>query len=184
VQVETGSHRIEVAREGHRPHLETVDVATGETTVVRAELEPIAAGEENETATAAGAAKTNWPGWVLFGGGAALAAVGLYFTVVTVGHNGDSGEFHDLRARYPGSGDVCAEPTLTASDKDLCDGASLQSTLQFVFYGAGAIAGGIGLFLLLGGSSETDAEAGATALRLEPSVFASGGGFVLSGGLP
>lgn len=191
LEVEMGAHQIEVGLEGHRPHLETVEVAPGQPTEVRAALEPLSggiAGSPSETPepTDGGGerSKVNWPGWVLFGGGAVLAGVGLYFTMATVSANGDSGEFHDLRARYPGSADVCAEPTLTPEDQDLCDSASLQSTLQFVFYGAGAIAGGIGLYLLLGDSGEAQASASASAWRLDPAILRGGGGLVLTGALP
>ena len=134
-----------------------------------------------------------WSDWHLWAGmgsivaGIGLAGGGLAFSL-GIAEMQDDPQFHNYRLDHPTSPDVCQD---AASDpdaayiRDICDTASTYQILQFVMYGLGAAAAGVGIYFLVAADWEGEGDDGVsepdTALTLTPLGFLGGGGLGLSG---
>lgn len=160
-----GEHRVEV-RGDQGFEAGTITVRSSET--VQLMLVP----ELNPTPSPAPAAATSasdWrpiAGWVGLGVGTGLVLGGVY-SAIQVGNIEDDAGYKNYRRGFASSEDVCVAArdgrrsvvTGAASPREvneLCDRASTHTTLQYVFFGAGAVAIGAGTYFLVSSLLEGD----------------------------
>ena len=122
-------------------------------------------------------------GWAAVGLGGVLLAAGVY-SVVRV-HAIDSDQRVELyRQGFHSGVDVCDQaragveakiPGAATSTqmKDFCSTATTFQTLQYIFFGLGAVSAGAGIYLLA--SDKSPPPAARSALRLSPSIGRTGG---------
>ena len=115
------------------------------------------------------------------GAGGALILGGIYSSVKLNSINNDEG-FVAYRRGLSGDQDVCAEADAgrVVSDapppseiSDMCSSISLFTPLQWVFYGLGAAATGVGVYLLV---TEPNEKGSARKPRVQPLVGVGPGG--------
>lgn len=177
-----GSHKIVVRAQGFSDVEGTTTVVPNKS--VDVVLTPVAAEPDTPT---------NWRrigGFVGIGSGLAFGAVGLYAHLKVFSLKDSSWEA--TRYAYGSGVDVCsdaennAEPKkttdpkakghLTLSEtKDRCSTSSTMELMQAIFYPAAAIAGGVGVYLLLTSSSTSAALAKDSAWKVRPMVGPQGG---------
>lgn len=123
-----------------------------------------------------------WLGWTTVGLGALMSGLGLWASLDVNSANNDE----ELRYNFPQSqticeGDAIAPPTgrgySVDEANDRCSRGRTLQTLQWVFYGVGVVAAGVGIWLLIREYSRVDDEELQSGLRLrfDPVVFAGGG---------
>jgi hypothetical protein len=151
----------------------------------RADSAPPASADIPEEASSDGRRTT---GWAAVGLGGVLLAAGVYSIVrVHAIDNDDRVELY--RQGFHSGVDVCDQAragveakvsgAATASQmKDFCSSATTFQTLQYIFFGLGAVSAGAGIYLLA--SDKTPAPPSTVRLRVSPSIGRSGGRLDLS----
>lgn len=131
----------------------------------------------------------DWIGYTLLGV-AAVSLGGTVFSWVQIDAASSDSTFADYRrevgVNMPGASDVCAvakdgehfdfTPAELADVVDSCDRGSTFETLQYVFLGAFAVSGGLGIYFLLDGDDEGVAAASGPQLAIEPRFGPNAGG--------
>ncbi|MBI5501173.1 MAG: PEGA domain-containing protein [Deltaproteobacteria bacterium] len=208
--VAAGEHEVLVEKDGFDPWERVVDVADGQYRLLEAPLTseggttvavgpgpdegggtepppplPPPGGEDDE-----GGIWSDWHFWTGVGSVAAglgLAGGGLGLSL-GISDMQDDPQFVNYRHAHPTSPDVCqdAKDDPDASYiRDICDTAATYQIVQFVLYGLGAAAAGVGIYFLVvtdwDGESEGDTGDPETALALTPLAIFGGGGLGLSG---
>ncbi|MBI5487272.1 MAG: PEGA domain-containing protein [Deltaproteobacteria bacterium] len=209
--VAAGEHEVLVEKEGFDPWERLVDVADGQYRLLEAPLTseggtavavgpgpdegggtepppplPPPGGEEEGE----GGIWSDWHFWAGVGSVAAgigLAGGGLGLSL-GISDMQDDPQFVNYRRAHPTSADVCqdAKDDLAAGYiRDICDTADTYQIVQFVLYGLGAAAAGVGIYFLVVTDWDGEAEEGTgepeTALALTPLAIFGGGGVGLSG---
>lgn len=161
-EIEQGRRAVRVTAPGYAAFTATVTVeAYGESTLE---------GELNAGVSGGGGGP---PVEVFAGIGlliiAAGAAAGWIYSGVTVLDRNNSDAWAEVRDRYSDTiPNLCDTPGL-ADEQDTCDEVATLEVLQFVFAGLTAVAGGVGLGLLIVGLTSGD-DAEESAFQLVPSV--------------
>jgi hypothetical protein len=185
-----GVHELRVRAAGYQDAMTTVDVVAGAHAEVlvplkRAELDEIPAAETSESSTTSRRNLRHVMGisGVVVGG--AFLAGGIYSALQVRAIGNDAG-FERYRNGLPQNQDACSQadagtvvPNAPAPGNisDMCAKANAFEALQFVFFGLGAVAGGVGTYLLL--SSESAEERKTTSrprVRAHPGIGFSRGG--------
>jgi len=100
---------------------------------------------------------------------AAGAAGGWIYSGITVLDRNNSQDWAEVRAEYSDTiSNLCDSPG-TAREREICDEVATLEILQFVFAGVTAVAGGVGLGLLIVGLTAGD-DAEESAFQLVPSI--------------
>jgi len=160
--IEEGRRAVRVTAPGYAAFTATVTVeAYGEATL------------EGELAEGGGGGGGGPPVEIFAGIGllivAAGAAAGWIYAGVTVLDRNNSDEWAGVRDRYSDTiSDLCGTPGLE-DEQDICDEVATLEILQFVFAGVTAVAGGVGLGLLIVGLTSGD-DAEESAFQLTPSI--------------
>jgi hypothetical protein len=185
--VPVGTHKVEVRAPGYAP-------AVGEVTVrpnssVGLSLSPQTEEEARKAGRPLSARRIGGYGALVAGG--ALAVGGVYSSLRVNSISKDEG-FAVYRSVV--DGDVCdaARAGASANPKyqavllaqkaptdaeitDKCSSASTFQTLQWVFYGLGAVSLGVGAYLLATDKPSADRPSTAARVRVLPSVWSSSG---------
>jgi hypothetical protein len=126
----------------------------------------------------------NWAGWASVVAGVGLAGGGLAFSL-SIADMQDDAQFDAYRHDHPASADVCQDAQndpAAAYIRDICDTSSTYQIVQWVMYGLGAAAAGVGIYFLVSApTGEESAEDSGTALTLTPLGYLGGGGLALGG---
>ncbi|MCS6799899.1 MAG: PEGA domain-containing protein, partial [Myxococcota bacterium] len=171
VDVAPGRHRIEVRRDGYDPFETTVDVISGARLELDATLAPEGSGalDRPGRAPARRGRGPNWIGIALLGAGVAFGGLTVA-TWAQIESMEDDPAFLAYRRRFSPQEDSCglidvaaergATPVEITRARDVCDSASTQEVLQFVWLGLAVGAFGAGALLLAsGGDGEERASA-------------------------
>ena len=209
--VSSGEHEVLVEKDGFDPWERLVDVVDGQYRLLEAPLTSdggttVAVGPDpDDPGNGGGTVVTPPPGgdetggddiwsdWHLWAGmgsivaGIGLAGGGLGFSL-GISDMQDDPQFVNYRRAHPTSPDVCQDASSdpdAAYIRDICDSASTYQIVQFVMYGLGAAAAGVGIYFLVAADWEGEGDDGGsepdTALTLAPLAFFGGGGLGLSG---
>jgi hypothetical protein len=160
-----GSHKVLVRAVGYADMESTVVVKPNATASIS--LSP---------STTEADSPTNWRrigGFIGLGSGVAFGAIGLYGSLRVFSIDGSS-EFEKFRNQYPGEDDICTHEAEDAALADQCDTAATMEVVQLVFYPLAAVAGGVGLYLLLTSYSD-DGDAPTTGFEVSPKIGQHGG---------
>ncbi len=181
-----GEHQLTFSAPGYASETRTIQVVAGQLVEVRLSLRQAAGGGVDGSLgadTGAGMSTRKVIGIGTMGVGAVLLAGSVYSALQVNGVNNDE-SFGRYRSSVAQGEDVCElakagrrypsapDPSGIA---DQCSKASTFQTLQWVFAGAGVVAGGVGAYLFFGAEDEP-----ATARRkprLDTRV-GSGGGYM------
>ena len=145
-----GRHTLTVTAAGYREQVVEVDVKDREEKTIAVTLEVNGEGAKDakesvalrpQTSPRSSRLRGSSLRWVLLGGGAALLAAGGVTHVIALGTKGDAEELP------PGD-----------EFEDKRDSFRTQRKVAIALYGAGAIAAGIGLYMVLRGGGEAEAE--------------------------
>jgi len=161
--IDEGRRAVRVTAPGYAAFTATVSVeAYGESTLE---------GELTEGGTSGGG---GGPPVEIFAGiglliVAAGAAAGWIYSGITVLDRNNSDEWAGVRDRYSDTiSNLCDSPGL-GDEQEICDEVATLEILQFVFAGVTAVAGGVGLGLLIVGLTSGD-DAEESAFQLIPSI--------------
>jgi hypothetical protein len=175
VELPAGSHLVEVRVQGFAPSRDTVNIVAGKEARLAVNLVP--GGEATERGTSSGPSGRRVGGWAAVGLGSAFLITAGVEAIVWAGKQSDQ---RDKLALLPQGAPACdfatkyptapqAQKDAAASACDNSDGAKKVSTLGIVFGAAGAVAVGIGMYLLLsdpGSSAEPKFEDRTQAKRV------------------
>ncbi len=142
-ELDPGRHQLSVRALGHRPHRAQVDVARGETTMVRARLVPWDATAEGERAPSP--AKDYAAPGVL--GAAGLVVVGVGFTLMGVGRLSQDEAVELCGGRRVGCPETARYPALRGRDEILAGDA-------LVGIGGAAVAASVAWMIALAATGE------------------------------
>ena len=164
-----GEHDVRLEAEGYEPLARTVKVTSGDTVEVEMNLvkkgtaaagpKPPVEDEEPEEPTGS---NRKLYGYIGLGAGAVFLGGGVFSALQVNSVNNDNG-FDAYRSGLAPNQDVCDEAdrgTVVSgapspnSIADKCSSASTFQTMQFVFFGLGAVATGAGLYFLLTGDDD------------------------------
>ncbi|MDX2020565.1 MAG: PEGA domain-containing protein [Deltaproteobacteria bacterium] len=169
--ITTGRHEIVISKPGYEPVRKNVDVIAGETANVRAAMDAVgqgtAPGPVDATAssqemptTDAAASGDDRSGlkiatWSTLGAGVVALALGVKFSLDVKGYDSDLDQYRrydcgDGMALCKTRGSGEPEPLTKeeqAKVREIQDNAKSPETLQWVFYGAGAVLVGAGVYL-------------------------------------
>lgn len=174
----SGPHRVIVKAPGFADI--EAQVAVRPNATVEVVLNPVPAEPE---------APVNWRkigGYAGVGLGVAMAGVGV-FSTLKVNNIQNDDAFVTYRAKFPESQDVCDAaknpndfsnggnaPEGSSDIAGLCDDAATFELMQAIFYGLGAVSGGVGIYLLAtsGDGQEGSAQ---TGLSVRPTIGKTSG---------
>jgi hypothetical protein len=145
----------------------------------RVDAPPTASADIPEEASSDGRRTT---GWVAVGLGGVLLGVGVY-SVVRVHVIDSDDRVEAYRQGFHSGVDVCDQArsgveskisgaATAAQMKDFCSSATTFQTLQYIFFGIGAISAGAGIYLLA--SDKTPPPSSTSQLRVLPSCGGAG----------
>ncbi len=198
-----GTHVVEVRANGFAPSKDNVTIGGGKEARLTVTLTPTAAAPPGDAGGAAGPNMRKVGGWITLGVGAALLVASTAEAIAWA--NNKSQAESDVKPSLGLFGGSVCSPTLpapsdpsypaaVAATSNACkksDELKRTSTLAVVFGAAGAVATGVGLYLILtdGSSSEKKApkfedRAGKNdgpKIRLVPSISPVAQGMVLEG---
>jgi hypothetical protein len=173
-----GDHRIELRKDGRIVAAGTTKVSA--TTPVDLALAPAARTEgDGDRASGSSGSWKKTAGYVGIGVGGAFIAAGVYSQLRVNSINGDE-KFDAYRRGFGANADICdaasrgtpsriAGAASPSEAKDMCDTGSTFQTLQFVFYGLGAVSAGAGIYLLATADKDKDpATSAAPRVRVLP----------------
>jgi len=167
--VGVGTHKIEIRAPGYAPSSGEVTVRPNSSVGLDLKLET----EEAARKAASKPSLKRIGAYSAIGVGGALLAAGVYSSLKVNSINNDD-TYADYREGV--SGNVCdaakADGMRPNSEvDDMCSTASKYGTLQFVFYGLGALSAGAGVYLLMTDKPKAEVQSPpASAVRLVPSV--------------
>ncbi len=199
VEVPSGVHAVEVRVPGYTWAKESVTITAGKEARLNVTLVP-EGGAAGGLATSTGPSGRKIAGWVAVGIGAALLVTSgieaiSWANKKSSAENGFDPNLYGGKPCFPlFRNPASPDPKAVAAAADLCkkdDDLKQTSTLAYVFGAAGAVATGVGIYLLItdGGGSEKPApkfedraarNAGPT-VRLVPSVTPTVQGLLLQG---
>ncbi len=167
--VGVGTHKIEVRAPGYAPSSGEVTVRPNSSVGLELKL------ETEEAARNAGSKPSlkRIGAYSAIGVGGALLAAGLYSSLKVNGINNDD-TYKDYQQGV--SGNVCDAAKSGGTNPngevdDMCSTARKYGTLQFVFYGLGALSAGAGVYLLMTDKPKAEMQSPPpSAIRLVPSV--------------
>lgn len=176
-----GEHRVEVRGD---QGTETASVTVRSSETVQLMLVPEYSSNPMAEAPPP-ATRQDWKpiaGWVGIGVGTGLVLGGVY-SAIQVGNIEDNAGYQNYRRGFASSEDVCVAArdgrrslvTGAATPREvneLCDKASTHTTLQYVFFGAGAVVIGAGAYFLVSSLLQDEAPAASTAGSDKSSRFA------------
>ncbi len=190
LELPAGKHEILVKTEGYRDAQGSVTVIAGMSVELPLDpAKPTAAGEGSAASDGGGAPDSSGgtnvrriAAYSALGLGGAFAVGGVVSMLKVNSINNDK-SFDDYRRGFSSNRDVCKEAekgtpspragAASASEAaDFCSSASTATTLQFVFFGLAALAGGAGTYLLL---TEPKQEAAARHVNVLAGVGPDGG---------
>ncbi|HVY44644.1 MAG TPA: PEGA domain-containing protein [Minicystis sp.] len=180
MQIPSGLHTITVKAPGYDDAQTQISVKPNATT--EATLTLIKATQKTGMSGRAIA------GWSLLGGGIALAAGGGVVGGVQLATNSsaNNGAYGKVRDATPSGQNPCdfaktaqaktaVGPSVAGQAVNQCSTNSLLSTLQIILYPAGAVVGGVGIYLLVTSPSRPAATEPQTGWTFQPDVGPMGG---------
>jgi hypothetical protein len=185
VFVSVGKHRIEVRAPGYAP-------ASGEVSVSPNSSVALSLTPTTEEQASASTNKTSTKKLIGYGGiagGLIFGIAGVYSSLKVHSISTDSGMTAYREGTDPGvdicdrarAGVVAKGPNAAGPNEvaDMCSSGSTYQTLQYVFYGLGAISAGIGTYFILTDKPEQPSTSSARNIQFVPSAGRQGGGFNL-----
>lgn len=181
-----GEHQLTFSAPGYASETRTVQVVAGQLVEVKLSLRQATGGGVEGSIgadTGRGLSTRQVIGIGTMGVGAVLLAGSVYSALQVSGVNNDQ-DFDRYRASVAQGEDVCERAKAgrrypSAPDPsgiaDQCSKASTFQTLQWVFAGAGVVAGGVGAYLFFGAEDEP------ASARRKPRIdtrVGSGGGYM------
>ena len=194
-----GAATLTIRHPDYAEHQQSVNIPAGELLELEVELsedgggtsdpdpDPIGTdGNDQPPTSSDGERSLLWLGWTSIGLGVVMGGLGLWGSLDVHFANNDS-VLRTERGFWGTDVNVCDQAengTLhdpsasdyTAADvADECGAARAWQALQFVFYGLGAAAIGVGIWLVIREMRNDDDESSGLSLRVEPYVLDGGG---------
>jgi len=175
-----GKHRVEVRAPGYSPVSGEVSVSPNSSVALT--LTPVTL--EQATADSARFSTRKIAGYGALAGGVMLGAAGFYSSLKVRSIDNDEG-LTAYRDHLSSNLNICDEAKAgrvvagAASPnevKDMCSSATTYQTLQWVFYGLGAVSAGVGTYLILTEKPSQPSTTSARNIQVVPSAGRQGGG--------